>query len=63
MRQTSGTFFRLVKDYADRQGVIEQLKADKPLEWVRRINNIRNAVGREIKIYGIMVKRRGSQHG
>lgn len=37
-------FFRLVKEYADRQGVTEQLKADKPLEWVQRMNNIRNAV-------------------
>lgn len=37
-------FFRLVKEYADRQGVTEQLKADKPLEWVQRMNNIRACV-------------------
>lgn len=37
-------FFRLVKEYADRQGVTEQLKADKPLEWVQKMNNICNAV-------------------
>ena len=37
-------FFRLVKKYADRQGATEQLKADKPLEWAQRMNNIRNAV-------------------
>lgn len=35
---------RLVKEYADKQGVTEQLKADKPLEWVQRMNNIRSAV-------------------
>ena len=44
-KQAKDMFFRLVKEYADRQGVTEQLKADKPLEWVQRMNNIRNAVG------------------
>lgn len=44
-KQANDMFFRLVKEYADRQGVTEQLKADKPLEWVQRMNNIRNAVG------------------
>lgn len=33
---------RLVKEYADRQGVTEQLKSDNQLEWVQKINNIRN---------------------
>ncbi len=42
--QAKDMFFRLVKEYADRQGVTEQLKADKPLEWVQRMNNIRSAV-------------------
>lgn len=42
--QAKDMFFRLVKEYADRQGVTEQLKADKPLKWVQRMNNIRNAV-------------------
>ena len=42
--QAKDMFFRLVKEYADRQGVTERLKADKPLEWVQRMNNIRNAV-------------------
>ena len=42
--QARDMFFRLVKEYADRQGVTEQLKADTPLEWVQRMNNIRSAV-------------------
>ena len=42
--QAKDMFFRLIKEYADRQRVIEQLKADKPLEWVQKMNNIRNAV-------------------
>lgn len=37
-------FFRLVKQYADKQDVTEQRKANQPLEWVRRMNNIRSAV-------------------
>ncbi len=46
--QAKDMFFRLAKEYADRQGVTEQLKADKPLEWVQRMNNIRNAVEKVI---------------
>lgn len=42
--QAKELLFRLVKEYADRQGVTERLKADNPLEWVRRMNNIRSAV-------------------
>ena len=43
-KQAKEMFFRLVKEYADKQGVTEQLKADKPLEWVQKMNNIRNDV-------------------
>lgn len=35
-------FSRLVKQMAEREGVTEQLKADDQMEWVARINNIRN---------------------
>lgn len=40
-------FFRLVKEYADRQGVTERLKTENQLEWVGRMENIR-ACAREI---------------
>lgn len=43
-KQAGDMFFRLVKEYADKQGMTERLKADNPLEWVRRMNNIRSAV-------------------
>ena len=33
---------RLTEDMAKREGVTEQLKAADQLEWVRRMNNIRN---------------------
>lgn len=37
-------FFRLVKEYAKKEGVTEQLKAKNPMEWVRKMNNIRSGV-------------------
>lgn len=40
--QAKGMFFWLVKEYADRQGVTEQLKADDQIAWVCRMNSIRN---------------------
>lgn len=45
--QAENMFSRLVKEYADRQGVTEQLKAENQLLWVQRINNIR-ACAREV---------------
>ena len=35
-------FLRLVKEYAEREDVTEQLKAETPTEWVHMMNNIRN---------------------
>ena len=35
-------FLRLVKEYAEREGVTEQLKAGNPTEWVQKMNNIRS---------------------
>lgn len=31
-----------IKQMAEREGVVEQLKADNQMEWVGRMNNIRN---------------------
>lgn len=41
-RQAEAMFLRLVKQMAEREGVTEQLKADNQMEWVGRMNNIRN---------------------
>lgn len=41
-KQAEDMFFRLVKQMAKREGVIEQLKADNQMEWVARMNNIRS---------------------
>lgn len=40
--EAQSLFLRLVKEYAEREGITEQLKAENPMEWVRRINNIRS---------------------
>ena len=40
--QAEAMFSRLVKEYADKQGVTEQLKAENQLEWVGKMNNIRS---------------------
>ena len=42
--EAQSLFLRLVKEYAEKEGVTEQLKAENPMEWVRRINNIREQV-------------------
>lgn len=41
-RQAEELFSRLVKQMAEAEGVTEQLKADNQMEWISRMNNIRN---------------------
>lgn len=41
-KQAEDMLSRLVKQMAEREGVTEQLKADNPMEWVTRMNNIRS---------------------
>ena len=41
-KQAVDMFSQLVKQIAEREGVTEQLKADSQMEWVGRMNNIRN---------------------
>ncbi|WP_293975326.1 TnpV protein [uncultured Ruminococcus sp.] len=37
-------FSRLVKEYAEKEGVTEQLKATDSMKWVQKMNNIRECV-------------------
>ncbi len=37
-RQAQKMFFQLVNEYAHRQGITEQLKAENQMEWVGRMN-------------------------
>ena len=41
-KQAEDMFLRLVKQTAEREGVSEQLKTENQMEWVGRMNNIRN---------------------
>ena len=40
--QAQQLFLRLVKEYAEKEGVTEQLKSADPMAWVRQMNNIRS---------------------
>jgi len=40
-RSANEMFDLLMKQYAEREGVTEQLKAENQLEWVRQMNSIR----------------------
>lgn len=41
-KQAEKMFSRLVKQIAESEGVTEQMKVDNQLEWVQKMNNIRN---------------------
>ena len=43
-QKTEEMFVRLVQQMAECEGVTEKLKETDPMEWVRRMNNIRNRV-------------------
>ena len=42
-RQAAELFFRLVEQMAEREGVTEKLKAEQPMEWVGKMNALREA--------------------
>ena len=46
--EAQSLFLRLVKEYAEREGVTEQLKAENPTEWVQKMNNIRNRAAESV---------------
>ena len=46
--EAQSLFLRLVKEYAEREGVTEQLKAENPMEWVQKMNNIRSRVAETV---------------
>ena len=37
-------FSQLIKQIAEREGVTEKLKAENQMEWVARMNSIRNQI-------------------
>ena len=48
-RQAEEMFSWMVKQMAEREGVTEQLKSENQMEWVDRINNIRNRAEEIVK--------------
>lgn len=49
-------FFRLVEQYAQREGLTEQIKADDPMAWVRRMNNICNRVTEVVNAEVVLIE-------
>ena len=41
--QAQYLFYRLVKEYAEKEGITEQLKSTDQMKWVGKMNAIRNA--------------------
>lgn len=48
-------FFQLVKEYAKREGITEQLKAEDQMEWVRRMNIFRERVNEVVNAEMIFI--------
>lgn len=46
-KQAKKMYDKLIKEFAEKQGITEQLKADNQMLWVQKMNNIANQV-REI---------------
>ena len=42
--QAQNLFSRLVKEYAEKEGITEQLKVTDQMKWVQKMNNIRECV-------------------
>ncbi len=49
-REAEEMFNRLVSQMAEREGVTEQLKTDNQMEWVGRMNNIRQRVTEVVNV-------------
>ena len=47
--QAQELFSRLVKEYAEKEGITEQLKATDPMKWVQSINNIQWSINEYIE--------------
>lgn len=53
--EAQSLFLRLVKKYAGKEGVTEQLKAENPMKWVRMMNNIRERVNEVVNAEMIFI--------
>ena len=46
--EAQSLFLRLGKEYAEKVGITEQLKAENPMEWVQKMSNIRSHVAETV---------------
>lgn len=53
--QAQQLFSRLVKEYAEKEGVTKQLKATDQMAWVRQMNNIRERVTEVVNVEVVFV--------
>ena len=53
--QAETMFSRLVEQMAEREGITEKLKAEHPMEWIRRMNALREAAGEIVNAEVIFV--------
>lgn len=53
--QAKAMFVQLVKQLAEQEGITEQLKADRQMEWVGRMNNIHNRATEIVNVELIFV--------
>lgn len=54
--QATDMFFRLVKQIVEREGITEKLKAENQMEWVEKMNSIRDRVTEIINADLIYIK-------
>ena len=54
-KEAQTLFFRLVKEYAEQECITEQLKAENQMEWVQRMNNIRERVNEVVNAEMIFI--------
>ena len=54
-KQADDMFFRLVKQMAEREGVTELLKAENQMEWIGRMNALREAAAEIVNAEVIFV--------
>ena len=53
--QAQQLFLRLVKEYAEKEGVTEQLKSTDQMAWVRRMNNIRERATEVVNLEVVLI--------
>ena len=53
--QAQDLFSRLIKGYAEKEGIAEQLKATDQMKWVQKMNNIRERVIETVNVELVFV--------